>query len=499
MFIRFACVGLLVAAVIFGGRFLREFATEIRDVRQHAQVRSVVLQASPTIREAERTVPVIENDGHALHSVQQTIVVERPVQSDEVNETTNIEPVPESSSTVSVRHPGHVDTTDILPGNFEYLGAIRPPHVDGLSSSFSYGGSVIAHNPQGDPDGDDDGFPGSLFLSGHIYQQEVAELSIPRPILSPDSSLDVLGVCTLLQPFGDVSDGIMKQMTEDESQPFQLGGLQVVGDALHWTMYRYYNVEGYDFLSHGLSSVNLRNPYPLGPWHLGPWNSGSSQWHAYKHAGHIAEVPESTAVALGGRRWVSGLQISTGLQTSSQGPALFAYQLPQNAAPQGSSLDAVPLLWYSMEQPLDQHHPADSWTGVAWLQAGDRQTVVFTGRKATGPVYYGEGRPKDCNDNKGYHGPPYEAQALFYDADDLLAVARGERYPWDVVPIYRWTNQSAGGGLTCYTFPTCQQDMGGLAYDRANNLLYLVQMQAGVTQDSPYKLLPVIHVFRVAG
>ena len=61
------------------------------------------------------------------------------------------------------------------------------------------------------------------------------------------------------------------------------------------------------------------------PWHLGPFDSDVPECHAYKHAGYICEAPASAAAAFGGRTILSGLQISTGLQTSSQGPALFTY------------------------------------------------------------------------------------------------------------------------------------------------------------------------------
>ena len=62
MFIRFAYIGLLVAAVIFGGRFLREFATEIREVRQHVPTSSTVVQQRRVFREAGRTALQIENN-----------------------------------------------------------------------------------------------------------------------------------------------------------------------------------------------------------------------------------------------------------------------------------------------------------------------------------------------------------------------------------------------------------------------------------------------------
>ena len=89
--------------------------------------------------------------------------------------------------------------------------------------------------------------PASLFLVGHIYDQLVAEISIPRPVISLHQSLDDLSVSELLQPFGDVTGGLRAAIPTDQPQPYHVCGLQVAGHALHWTLFRYYNVEGYDF------------------------------------------------------------------------------------------------------------------------------------------------------------------------------------------------------------------------------------------------------------
>lgn len=495
---RVAYFAVVVLTLIVGSRFAREFISAVRDSDENTAMAAAAITAVPApgpFKAADQGALSLQPRPDGFLEQQQFV---EPAEADDSGlAAQRSTEKPATAEVISLRHVGAMDSDAVLPGNFEYLGAIRPPHAEGMSSSFSWGGAVVAYHPGGDREGDVDGFPGSLFLTGHVYDQQVAEISIPCPVISDSRSLDDLAVSEILQPFGDITGGLQAAMTDNESQPFRIGGLQVVSSALHWTLFRYYNVEGYDFLSHGVSSLSVRRPMAAGPWHLGPYQSGSSEWHAYKHAGYICDAPSSVADRLGGRTMLSGLQISTGLQTSSQGPALFAYRLPAGTPPAGTCLDAVPLLWYSMERPLAGHHPADSWTGAAWLELDDRQSFVVIGRKATGPLYYGEGRPGDCSDSKGYHGPPYEAQALFYSADDLVQAANGQRQAFDVQPVYRWTADSAGGSLSQYMFPTCSQSLGGLAYDRQRNLLYLVQLEAGTTQDSPFEVLPVIHVFRV--
>lgn len=402
----------------------------------------------------------------------------------------------ETATSSPIRQKSPLHPQMVTPGNFEYLGAIRPPLVQGRSSTFSYGGWAVTYREDGDPDGPDDGFPGSLFIGGHRQQQLVAEVTIPRPVISPEKNLDDLSVFEVLQDFGDITGGIRTHLTAGSSEPFEIGGMQVVDDGLHWTTYKYYNVEGRDYLSHALSSLDLKRPQPKGLWHLGPFQSGDARWHSYKHAGYICAVPDNIADRyLGGRNLMSGLQIVTGLQKSSQGPALFAYKIPERTPPPGASLDAVPLLWYPMGSPIDKHHHADSWQGAAWLTLGDKQTVIVVGRKAHGPVHYGEPRPGDCYEDKGYHGSSYEAQMLFYAPGDLLSA--GRRPVANVRPWYRWDSTTPGGGIDRFMFQDCGREIGGLTYDRKRNLLYMVEVAAGLTSENEWEVLPVVHVMRL--
>jgi hypothetical protein len=226
--------------------------------------------------------------------------------------------------------------------------------------------------------------------------------------------------------------------------------------------------------------------------------SGRPEWHSYKHAGYIFEIPTAEANQwFGGMNLISGLQISTGLQASSQGPAMFAYSLPPAGTLPNASLPAVPLVWYSEQQPIERHHPADGWSGGAWLTLGDKQAIVIAGRKALGELYYGEARPQDCTQDKGYHGPPYEVEMLFYSPASLIHTASGSLPAAGLSPWLRWDGQAEGGGINQYMFNTCSRQVGGLAYDRQRNLLYLVQVSAGKTSDNEYDPLPVIHVFRI--
>ena len=525
---KYVYVILIAASMVFGSRFIREF-TDAIDQQQRQQA----LATSRLPTESNSSVSNDSGAGNIVETNSSTTVNLPPAiasqvivspeieariqelldernqaqQADDNGEATNGES--ENGNTTPtrqvarkspppIRHQAPLHEQMITPGNFEYVGAFRPPHVEDMASSFSYGGWGVAWRSDGDSSSDDDGYPGSLFLTGHLQHQMVAEISIPRPYLSVRRDINELPVAKILQPFGDISGGLQTALTDDPSQPYQVGGMQVVGNSLHWTIYRYYNVEGYDFLSHGISSLDTRHPAVAGPWHLGPFESGAPEWHAYKHAGYICRIPQETADRwFGGRNLMSGLQISTGLQTSSQGPALFAYKLPDGHLEEGGQLDASPLLWYPMDKPINEHHPADRWTGAAWVKLGQKEAVIVVGHKALGPVYYGDPRPGDCNPNKAYHGSSYEVQILFYTPAELIAVAHGQRSAWDIQPWYRWSGESPGGGVTQYMLSTCINDIGGMAFDSERNLLYIVQADAGATSDNEWEILPVIHVFRV--
>lgn len=406
---------------------------------------------------------------------------------------------PESSHPLPIRHAAPLHEQMVTPGNFEYLGAFRPPHVKTPEATFSFGGWAMAYYDRGDEGGENDGHPGSLFLTGHRQQDLVAEISIPRPLISATHSMDELPVASVLQPLSDMTGGIRKFMTQGSSEPFQIGGLCVVSNRLHWTLYKYYNVQTIDYPSHGTSSLTLSNPAPEGLWHLGPSNSGQSQWNSYKHAGYIFDIPEDQARQwwFGGRNLISGLQIATGLNIASHGPAMFAYSLPVRNAAERPDVDAIPLLYNDLSRPSPEFVPSDRWTGGAWLTLNDKQTVIITGRKSLGQSYYGEARPQDCSTDKGFHGAPYEAQVRFYAPQALAASAAGKTDPTSITPWDVWDHDSPGGGFNQYLFPACAQFTGGLAYDRKNNLLYLAQIDAGTTTGHPYEPLPVIHVFRI--
>jgi len=504
---RFFVVGLFVIATVVGIRLTHQVLRAVAAAPESRPEAVVQLNVELSTAKSDQGLLAVRNDRSATpYSLAESQDAISSADSQR-RLTSTADPLLESGVSnrdrlPQVGQPGPNRQTTPLhpqmltPGNFVYLGGFRPPLTETEDAKFSFGGWAVTHHSGGDPHGPEDGYPGSLYLLGFQPTQLVAEISIPQPVQT--RSIDALSVAVVLQPFGDVTGGMQRALTAGETEAFEIGGMQIVNDRLHWTLFKYYNVAGHDYPSHGTSSLRIDGSPADGLWHLGPMESEDPQWHSYKHAGYIAQIPDAEAVQwFGGRNLMSGLQISTGLQYSSQGPALFAYHLPEPGTPSYTSLDAVPLLWYSQERPLAGHHPADRWTGAAWLTLGDKQAVVIAGRKAHGAVHYGEPRANDCYRYKGYHGSSYEVQMLFYTSAELIGTANGRGQATQIDPWLRWDNQTSGGGIDRFMLKECGRDIGGMTYDRQNNLLYIVEVDAGFTSDNEWEPTPVIHTFRV--
>ena len=513
---KFAYILMLVGAVFLSSKMVMDIAGQSSTAPNNVvaadvptrEPKSETVHVDPAISQRVHELLHGDSSDESAQSEMTSADSQNDVPGEPVADVTVPEAVSELPSTIQehaeplikysqpIRQKTALHDQMVTPGNFEYVGAFRPPLSDAAGKRFSYGGWGVTFRDGGDSNGDNDGHPGSLFIVGHRHHQLVAEISIPRPVISLDHNIDDLPVANVIQQLGDVTGGIRKHLSGESSEPFEIGGMQVVNDRLHWTLYKYYNVEGHNYYSHGLSTLDVTHPSAKGLWHLGPVNSGDQRWHSYKHGGYICEVPEPFATQyLGGRNLLSGLQISTGRQYSSQGPALFAYRLPDKPPQHGAALNALPMLWYPMNSRVAGHHGADLWKGAAWLTVGDKQAIVFVGRKAHGPERYGQALPTDCYDYKGYHGDSYEIQMLFYAPGDLVQ-ATSRAVP-NVQPWYRWDSTTAGGGLNRFMFQKCGKEVGGLAYDRARNLVYISEIDAGFTAENEWESLPVIHVLRL--
>jgi hypothetical protein len=267
--------------------------------------------------------------------------------------------------------------------------------------------------------------------------------------------------------------------------------------------------------SHGWGGLDLQDPEARGPWLFDGYTN-------YVTNDYIFEIPENWAVAIAPGPLLASGRAREGLW-SGRGPALFSYPPDQTPLPGEVLTGVLPLLLYgeqvsglpdivsSPEQAVLEYREADHWWGGAWLTSGDRAAVIFAGTKALGEEWYGfsngviwehdcaESTPSTCpevpewpHDNRGFWAENYQAQLIFYDPADLVAVARGNLNSWNPQPYAVLVLDDFL--LKPRLDPSIyKRDLvGAVAFDRENGLLYLIERLA-----DEYK--SVVHVFQLTG
>jgi len=392
-------------------------------------------------------------------------------------------PVERATTDASARTGGLLEPTDLA-----YLGAFRLP--DGPEEiGWQYSGSAMAYYPDGDPAGPDDGYPGSIFGTGHDWNQYVSEISIPVPVISPGKNVDDLNTATTLQDFQNIRGNLFGEF---EIPRVGLAYLPPQGEQTTGKLYfswAQHMGEGETNPSHGWSELDLSNPQTAGPWRIGDyWN--------YVTTDYIFAIPEQWADDNTPRMYLATGRFRDGGQ-GARGPSLLAYGPwdEGNPPPPGAELPATPLLLYTDvtaedDFTLDNYHESDEWSGGAWLTAGDKSAVIFVGTKGQGDCWYGnpDGPCLDC-ENRGWWSDSFVGQILFYDPADMAAVARGDMAPYEPQPYATLDIDEY-----LYHVESSQQwhHVGAASFDRERGLLYVFEPLADGDKS-------LVHVWHVAG
>jgi hypothetical protein len=185
-----------------------------------------------------------------------------------------------------------------------------------------------------------------------------------------------------------------------------------------------------------------------------------------------------------------------------------------------------------VDRSLAGYQHADEWEGGAWITtSAGGAAVLFAGTKGTGAHYWygwvnpaGLGLPcvetemigqfplcrnadgTQCdevgctghNDYRGWWSSSFEARFILYDPADLARVASNELQPWEPQPY-----ATVGIDDSLLLNPMhVEEDMlgtgvqrrtriGDVAYDRTNNLLYVLELFADGAK-------PVVHVWKIS-
>jgi hypothetical protein len=421
------------------------------------------------------------------------------------------------------------------------VGAFRLPDDGERPRTFAYGGNAMTFNPDGDADGADDGFPGSLFVMGHDRMpygdlpdgNQVAEITIPLPVNS--DSLDTLNTGDFLQGFHNVAAGAFAAYAEIPRVGMQYLDTAATGAQIHLAWGQHFHEEATD-PTHAWFAPDLANPAMQGFWSIGNQS-------LYSVNGYMLAIPSAWA-----ETHAQGRVLGTGRFRdggwSGMGPSLYAYRPwtdeAGTPAANGTRLEETVLLQYanSMEsdtfdQALAGYQHPDEWEGAAWVTTSSgKAAVLFAGTKGTGEKFwYGFLNPAgsepcvhaesvgefpvcyladgtlcpeedlvECDNPtsaRGWWSGRFDAQFLLYDPADLAQVAAGTMDAWQPQPYATldideplFFNPAGIDEPALGTGDQRRFRIGDVAYDHEQGLLYVLELFADEAK-------PVVHVWRV--
>ncbi|HRX70883.1 MAG: DUF4214 domain-containing protein [Candidatus Competibacteraceae bacterium] len=434
-------------------------------------------------------------------------------------------------------------TNRLTTNDFTYLGAFRLPGDETPPQTFAYGGNAMTFNPDGDPE-NTDAYPGSLFVMGHdriAYGalpngNQVAEISIPEPVIS--RNLTDLPYASFIQNFHEVVANYFHDMEEIPKVGLAYLNHPTTGPKIHLTWGQHLQPENTP--SQGWFNPTLTNPDFQGVWFIGNQN-------LYSVNAYLFEIPATWADAYAHGRYLGTGRMRDGGQ-GGMGPTLFAYRPWRDdgtAPPSGTVLTETPLLLYENAYNTDQivramngyQHP-DEWEGGAWITTTSGQSaVLFAGAKSTGAKYWygyinargseypcvdhhvtdfvtcrlanGDACPAEdfagccdeaegnCASYRGWWSTRFDAQFILFDPADLARVVSGELESWQPQPYasldidqHLYLNPPVWDEISVGTGNQRRYRIGDVAYDRAHDLLYVLEYLADGGK-------PVVHVWRV--
>jgi hypothetical protein len=380
----------------------------------------------------------------------------------------------------------------LQPEDLVYRGAFKLPGGSSDVKSWQWGGHAMTYYPDGNPEGPDDGYPGSIFAVGHAWEHQVSEISIPVPKISAAKNLKELNTAGTLQAFTDILDVSLLEIPRSGLEYLPKQGDQKTAK-LHFC-WGYHMQEDPPALTHGWCELDLKNPDIQRGWYLGGYSTCIRNMSTNDY---LFEIPANWA-----SEYVPGKRLATGRFRdggwSGQGPSLFAIGpwVQGNPPPPGTALQNIPLLLYTStcdfdaeNHTMNDYHHSDEWSGGTWVTAGNKTAVVFAGTKGIGDCWYGnpDGPCLEC-ENRGWWSTGFKGQFIFYDPADLADVALGKKKPYEPQPYAVLDIDEY-----LYNIRSSQQKehLGAICFDRARGLLYVFEFRGDGDK-------PLIHVWGCA-
>ncbi len=362
-----------------------------------------------------------------------------------------------------------------------YLGAFRLPE-DGVSEKdmFSWGGEALAYS-RGNH---------SLFVVGHSWYTNVAEITIPKPIISKE--LSKLNQSQILQNFKDIKGDNF----DDWTMEIPRVGLEIIGDKLFYCFGEHFE-ENTSQGTHGCCDLNL--------------NSNSAVCIAgdylYATNDYIFAIPEGWQADFDGCDLLTGRFRDGGW--GGMGPSLFAIRSDDIIlSEKDQRISAETVLHYDDSYEgndgyrMDDYSHADSITGGAFVDCDAGSSVVFAATHGFGRTWYGfsngivyptDGEesaiypsvPPYPHDQRGWWNDDFRAALILYDPAHLARAISGEvpaysPQPYAIVDLSEYMLAQKDETRMVY--------LGGMAYDGEDNRLYVLELFADGDK-------PVVHVF----
>ncbi|SFD90574.1 hypothetical protein SAMN04487869_1015 [Marinobacter sp. DSM 26671] len=334
----------------------------------------------------------------------------------------------------------------------------------------------------------------SAFMVGHSQHQAIAEFALPQ--FSTASSISELPMAQNKQPFQKFFDRVPSGNPDSINR---ITGMNLINDELVVNGVQYYDGDA----NNTDTTFVIENPNELATSPVTGFLKLSARSHA---SGWMSEIPAKFQDTFKGE-YIFGYASNYAINArNSIGPSAFgvAAKTITNAS-SGDQVPTFPLIDYSIDNPLAQdpynrERENDLWTEVSTAHVGfivpgsDTYAVFGTSGGHNSGIGY-----KITQDNgQQCGGPcPYEASDVynyfwFYDVNDMISVAQGNKAPHEVRPYEYGEIQ-----LPFQEEGKTPNLVIGASFNHSKNRLFLMLGRADKLQ-SQYESAPLLLSYSIA-